>query len=483
MRKGIAKQIVSGVFFTATAKYANLLFSLLATAILARLLTPEEFGVVAIASVAITFLNLVSDLGLSPAVIQHKELDKKSLDNLFSLSCYLGVLLSVLFFCSAGLLADYYQRPILKPVCQLLSVNLFFNAVAVVPNALFYREQLFKFIAVRSVAIHIASGAVSVVMAYYGGGVYALIVNPILSSILLFALSYLRFPLAFHFRFDIFSLRPLFGYSLFQLLFNIINFFSRNGDSLLIGKYLGMDALGYYDKAYRLMLLPLQNVTQVITPVIHPILSQYRADKSYLADANEKLTVLLALIGFPLSAFLYFTADEVVLLFFGPQWTSVVPAFRMLTFTIAVQLILSTSGSIFQTAGDTRSLFFCGLVCGVLTVGGAFAGVSYFRTIEGVARCLVLAYGVSFVQTYWWMYTRVFGVPPWRFFRLLLKPAIFGGMLGGLLWLLQTYVPPINIFARIALHGGAAVLATGLFVWFGGYRGMLSLLRTKGGNS
>lgn len=475
----VRKQIVSGVFFTALAKYSNLIFSLVVTAVLARLLTPEEFGVVAIASIAITFLNLLSDVGLSPAVIQHKELPKSALNNLFSLSCYLGVTIALLFYLSAGFLSHYYERDILKPICELLSINLFFNAIAVVPNALFYRERLFRYIAIRSLVIHISSGLFSVGMAYYGWGVYALIANPILSSILIFALSYFKFPLHFRISFDISSLRPLFRYSFFQFMFNIVNFISRNSDSMLVGKFMGMEFLGYYDKAYRLMLLPVQNVTQVITPVIHPILSNYKSDIKYLMNVNEKLTKVLALIGFPLSVYLYFSASEVVYILFGTQWALVIPVFEMLSFTIAVQLILSTSGSIFQTVGDTKSLFISGFCCAVLNIVAVLVGIFYFKSLKAVAFCIVISYAISFFQTYWLMYKVVFSLSPLRFFKILLKPLFFAFILGFSLWSINFMLPPMNNFLSLVLKGAVVLIEFIPFLWFGGYREFIILFKNK----
>lgn len=177
------------------------------------------------------------------------------------------------FFIASWFIADYYGKDILRTLCQLLSVNLFFASANIVPGALFYRNKEFKFIAIRSFIIQIAGGAGAVIAALYGAGLYALIINPILSSILIFAISYQRYPQKLQFTLGLDTIRKIFSYSVYQFLFNAINYFSRNLDKLLIGKYMNMSDLGYYEKSYRLMMLPLQNITYVVTPVMHPILS------------------------------------------------------------------------------------------------------------------------------------------------------------------------------------------------------------------
>lgn len=466
----LRKQLLSGVFFTAVAKYANLVISLLVTAVLARLLAPDQFGVVAIASVAIAFLNLIADIGLSATVIQHKDLDRNALNALFSLSVYIALILALIFFFCAGVFADWYDQPILRPICQLLAISLFLSGITVVPNALFFRERMFKAIALRSLIIQLLGGAVSIVAAFNGLGVYALLVNPIFSSLLIFVISYARFPLKFTFRFSLQPLRHIFSYSLYQFLFNIINYFSRNADTLLIGKYLGMVPLGYYDKSYRLMSLPLQNITQVITPVIHPILSQERHDKDYLMKANEKLVKFLAIIGFPIAIFLYFVSGELILLFFGPQWELAIPAFEILSLTVGLQLVLSSSGSIFQTAGDTKSLFICGLFSAVVNVTGILLGVFYFKHIEAVAWCLALTFSINFIQTYWQMYRVVFNNRPSKIFILLLRPIFFSYLLGVALYFISPYINALQLFVQLLIKGFIYFIFMGLVIWLGGYK-------------
>lgn len=477
--KSMRQEIFSGVFFTAIAKYSNLVVSLAVSAILARLLLPEQFGVVAIAMVTITFLNLIADIGLFPAVVQYRELEKSELDVLFSISCYIGLALSLVLFFGSYYISAYYEQPLLEGVIRILSFSLFFSAISVVPNALFYRERMFKFIALRSFGIQVLGGLLSVTAAFYGAGVYALLINPVLSSILIFGLSYAYFPRRFKFRFRVETLSHVFKYSTFQFLFNIINYFSRNADTILIGRYLGMNWLGYYDKAYQLMSLPLQNITQVITPVIHPILSIHKQDRKQLRDANEKLVRLLALIGFPLTVFLYFSASDLIFFLFGNTWAPAVPVFRILSLTVGIQLVLSSSGSIFQASGDTRRLFVCGLTSAILNVSGILFGIFYYQSVVAVAICLTVTFSVNFFVTYWIMYALIFDEFLWRFFSLLIKPVLFSLCFAGLFYAVSIYLLPDGVFHRLIINSVLFAFGLGLFVWYGGYREYIDIFRKK----
>ena len=170
MANNIKRQLFSGVFYTALAKYSGVVISLVVAGILARLLSPDDFGVVAIASVIIAFFNLLTDMGVSPAIIQNKSLTKGELSDIFSFTVWTGIGISALFFAASWPIAHYYESDILRTLCQLLSVNLFFASATIVPGALFYRNKEFKFIAVRSFVIQISGGAAAVTAALCGAG-------------------------------------------------------------------------------------------------------------------------------------------------------------------------------------------------------------------------------------------------------------------------------------------------------------------------
>lgn len=464
MANNLKQQLFSGVFYTALAKYSGIVISLVVAGVLARLLSPDDFGVVAIASVIIAFFNLFTDMGISPAIIQNKTLTDRDLSGIFTFTLWMGAALSLLFFAASWPIAAYYDSPILRTLCQLLCINLFFASANIVPNALFYKNKEFKFIALRSFGLQVASGAAAVTAALCGAGLYALLISPILSSALIFLISIRRYPQRPSLTLGLGPLRKIFSYSAYQFLFNVINYFSRNLDKLLIGKYMGMSQLGYYEKSYRLMMLPLQNITQVITPVMHPIFSDYQHDLARLGSAYERIIRLLAFIGVPLSVLLFFTAQELTLLIFGSQWLPSVPVFRILTLSVGVQIILSSSGSIFQAAGDTRSLFICGLFSSVLNVAGMLLGIFHFGTLEAVAWCIVTTFCINFVQCYWQMYRVTLHRSLWTLLRQFASPIIAGMLVAAALLPLHYLTEGGNIFLTLLLKGIVSFLIFGVYI-------------------
>ena len=436
MANNLKQQLFSGVFYTALAKYSGIVISLVVAGVLARLLSPDDFGIVAIATVIIAFFGIFTDMGISPAIIQNKTLTEHELSDIFSFTLWMGIALSILFFASAN----------------------------IVPNALFYKNKEFKFIALRSFGIQVASGAAAIIAAQSGAGLYALIISPILSSMLIFGISIKRYPQHFPLIPRLGAIRKIFSYSAYQFLFNVINYFSRNLDKLLIGKYMGMSQLGYYEKSYRLMMLPLQNITQVITPVMHPIFSDFQNDLQRLGAAYERILRLLAFIGIPLSVFLFFTAEEVTLVIFGNQWLPSVPIFRILALSVGVQIILSSSGSIFQAAGDTRSLFICGVFSSALNVSGMLLGIFQFGTLEAVAWCIVSTFCINFIQCYWQMYRVTLQRSMWTLLRQFTSPIILSMLIATALLPLHYLTEGDNIFFTLLLKSMISFLIFGVYI-------------------
>ena len=183
--------------WTSFAKYIGLAISFAITMILARILTPNEFGVVAVATVIITFLTLFCQMGIGPAVIQFDDLNSKDLDDIFTLTIYLGIFLSLLLFVGAWPISSFYNEDQLKGVCQILSINVFFCAINMVPNALMLKNKRFKENAIRNLLLQVLTGTLAVIAAISGFGLYSLLIMPVLTSVGIFIFNSYFYPMHF----------------------------------------------------------------------------------------------------------------------------------------------------------------------------------------------------------------------------------------------------------------------------------------------
>ncbi len=475
------KQFLSGVAYTAMAKYAGMFIQLGITTILSRLLTPAEFGVVAVATVLITFFTTFSDMGLGTAIIQHKDLSGRDLDDLYSFTCWTGLALALLFFGGAEAIARFYDSPVLEPICRVLSLQLLMASANIAPNALIYRDKRFKFLGVRTVVIQIAAGAVAVALALALPArykIYALTAQPVLSQIAVIAVNLREYPLRLRFSMGGPALRRVFGYSAWQFMFNFINYFSRNLDKLVIGKWLNMAQLGYYEKSYRLMLLPLQNITSVLAPVIHPVFSEMQHDRRAMLDNYMKVVRWLSLVGFPVSVALLYNARELMLIIFGWQWEASVPPFRILSLIVGVQVVLSSSGPIFQAAGDTRSLFVTGLVSALVNIGCLVGTLIAFGTIEAVAWGMAASYTLSFFLTYIYMLRATFREGMGAFWRAIAPGIALSLLLLAVMWPLYAALGEWSLVPALMLKGTLAAVMWAAWVQLTGEFDIIGKVKT-----
>lgn len=400
----VKKELTKGVFWIAVAKYSGIVIQLLISAILARKIAPAAFGTVAIAMVVLHFLNILADIGLGPAVVQYKQLTIQHLNSLFTLTIYLGVALTVALYLLSGVIAEYYENVTLQHICQWMSLVIFFQSLNVVPNSLLRKDKRFRTIAIRTLLFQVLSGSLAVWGALHGWGIYALLVSPILTSVGMFCVNYYDYPLRFVSKMSNEAIDLVASFSFFQFAFSFCNYFSRNLDKLIIGKFFSMTQLGYYDKSYHLMMLPVQNIAYVIDPVLHPVLSTLQTDKHELAFKNQKLAVIVSILSFPIGLILFFCGGELINLVYGNQWDAAVPVFRILALSLPLQMILSTNVPIFQAAGKTNHLFYSGILNTFFTVTGFFVAIYLDNTIETVAWSWDITLTINFLNTYLILY-------------------------------------------------------------------------------
>lgn len=418
----IKNAMIKGLAWSAIEKYSVFLVSLIVSMVLARLLAPKDFGVVAIATVIINFLSIFSTMGIGPAIIQRKNLSNDDINNIFSFSVIISLILTLIFFASSWLIAHYYSEAQLITICHVLCINLFFGGINMVPSALMAKNRRFKEIAIRTVVLQILTGAIAVYAAYNGFGVYSLLISPTVTSIAMMFYNCHFYPVKFKINIDIKIIKSIFSYSSYQFGFEFINYFSRNLDKLIIGKYISANALGYYDKSYRLMQLPAGQLTGVINPVLQPIMSTLQDDMTQMAQKYNKIIKFIGCISFPLSIFLYFSGDEIITLFYGDNWQFSVRSFQILALSLPTQMILSTSGGIWQSCNATKHLFWVGFINTLVTVTGFVLACVFYRTIESVAFAWTVTSILNFFTTYIIMYHSILNNSFFQMLKVLLVP-------------------------------------------------------------
>jgi len=399
--------IKKAALVNAASKYLVILFGIIFNAILARIVTPNEFGVVAVMTVFTNFFGVFADMGIGTAVVQDKGLSEHDINHIFSFTLYIGMLLSIAFMGLSILISCFYKNNIYTPLGSMLCVSILFSAFNMVPNALLLKEKKFVSISIRTVLACITSSIIAIVLANSGWGCYALVMQSILNNGVIFAWNYMSTRLKFIPQIDFSSIDKIKRYSGFQFLFSCVNYFSRNLDNLLVSKYMGESILGYYDKAYKLTLYPTNNLTHVITPVLHPILSDHQTNQKYIYDKYIEILKLLSLMGIFIMPVCFFCRTEIILLIFGDQWVESISCFGYLALSIWAQMLASSSGSIFQSLGNTKLLFVQGIITSGLTVLCILFGV-ISGDILFLSKLVALAYNINFLIVFYILISKGF---------------------------------------------------------------------------
>lgn len=391
MGAGVGIRKALGIQFA--SKYANVLVQLLLTAVLARLLSPDEFGLVAIVTVFTSFFSIVADMGLAPAIVQFKDLDEDDLSGLLTFSALLGTVIACAFCAFAYFISWLYAEPELVPLCQLASVSILFSAANMVPNGLLLREKRFVAIGARLLVTTVVSGVVAVYLAFAGFGPYAIVAQSVVLSAGIFFWSLVASRVRVGNVHFLGPLRRVLSYSLYQTGFSVVNYFSRNLDNILIGKMLGTTSLGFYDKAYKLTTYPISFLASIVGSVLQPFLSKYQDDPEGMTEKWLSVAKALSLVAAPVAAMFFCAPEEVTLLFFGDQWTDSVPLFQVLSVSVYFQVVNNPSGAIFQSAGHTdymfaHSLAATGMTTVLLLAGLATGSVMIAAAGISLAYCL-----------------------------------------------------------------------------------------------
>lgn len=384
MKSDILKELKSGLLYTSIFRYTNYFINLFISAILARILLPEDFGVVAMISIFLTFFYLISNFGFGPGIIQCQDLTDNDNYSLFIFTFIISFPVILIFFFSGPIFSSFYNNKAYNGITKLLSVSLFFHTLNMVPYNLLVKNKKFKELGIRSLIISVAGGVLAIILAEYGFSYYSLIYKSIFDAILTFIINFKLAQIKFFKTISSQPVKKIFSFSFYQFLFNINSFLTNNLDTLLIGKFLGPSRLGYYDRAYRLS-STFSSLTLVFSSVLHPVLATYQKDRALIASVYIKLFRILLTIGLPLAIFLFFCSYEIIIILYSDKWINSIPVFKYLAFLIFANIIISSSISIFQVLEAVRTLFIFGFFNLILMIVSIFIGIKINNSIISVA--------------------------------------------------------------------------------------------------
>jgi PST family polysaccharide transporter len=372
--------IVSGRLVSQGAQF-------LASIVLARLLLPSAYGLVAITWSFTGFAALFSDLGLGAALVQSARMTERDAATAFAINATSGVVLTLIVVALRHPLANLFGQPRVATLLAVSSLS-FTLSLAVVPLAILERQLQFGKVAAIDVVASIAGFSVSIVCAALGVGAASLVIGPLTSTTLVSVgtLAAARWlPTAWPSRS---SARRILGFSGHLTGFNFLTYWARNADNLLLGRFAGTTELGLYNRAYMLMLLPLTQVGGVLGRVLLPLFSNLQDDHARLRRAVVRLAGTTSLIVFPVLLGLAAIAHNFVLVAFGPAWRGAIPLIAILAISGMPQVFGILSAQVCQAVGQARLLSRGGGLWNLTALTAIVAGLHWGA--EGVAIALAI---------------------------------------------------------------------------------------------
>jgi O-antigen/teichoic acid export membrane protein len=369
--------VVSGVKWVSVSTFGRRILALLANIVLARLLAPADFGLVAMAAVVLGFIEIFKDLGTGSAIIRQKDISEQLVSSIFWFNIGFGALATVAAIALAPLIADFYHEPRVTAVLQAMSISFLLSAMAIVQSSLLARQMEFAKVAKIELAAATISYVVGIGAALLGHGVWSLVyqvlINSVLTLVLIWLASSWRPSLSFSWQ----AVKSVMHYSLNLTAYNIFYYFASNVDNLLIGRFLGSQELGYYDLAYRLMSFPLQAISAVFGRVMTPFYAQAQDNLVRFREAFLHVAVAIAFITFPLMLGLFATREHFVLSVFGPSWSPVILLLALFAPLGAIRSVLTTTGSIYQAMGAASLQLHWGIASNLIVIAALALGVHW----------------------------------------------------------------------------------------------------------
>ncbi len=384
-------KIIKGLAWSGISQVGKQGSQYIIVVILARLLSPNDFGLIGMGLVFTGIASIVNEMGVSGALIQNQNVDEKHYSSCFWINIFCGLILMVVFFISSSYISMFYNKPELKLIIKLLSLSLFITSFGIVQKTRLNKQMEFKKLAFIELIAVSLSGLVGICLAYKHYGVFSLafqmITFGLIDTILLWILSNWR-PKPI---FSISAIKECLNFSFNLAGFNLVNYFSRNIDYLLIGKFLGSQELGYYTLAYKLMLFPLRNISWAISKVMFPAFSIIQDNAEKIREIYMKMNRAIALITFPLMLVFFAMATDIVTFFFDTKWEPIVDLMRILCFCGIFQSIGTNVGTIFLSQGRADVHFKLGILGTILTTISVFiglkwgvTGVAFFYTVQAI---------------------------------------------------------------------------------------------------
>ncbi len=394
--------VVKGSFALIISQGTSFGLSMISAVVLARLLTPTDFGIIGMVTVFINFLFIFKDIGLAHATIQKDEITSSQISTLFWINGIISISLGVILVVSSPLVAQFYERSELTAVMSALSISFVLEGFTIQHNALLRRHFKFTTLAVVEIISRFIHLIVAITMAVLGYSYWSLVGGSIARSVVLLLLTYISCPWMPGRMQRGAGVRGMLKFGGHLTIGHILSYLARNLDKILIGKFLGAVPLGLYNKAHHLLIVPLSQIRLPLTNLSLPVLSSLKYEPSRYQNYFNKMLDISLSVALPFCFYSFVESEFLIRLLLGPQWLEAIPIFKILALGGIFVSISFLPGLVMLSHGFSKRYMQLSIATAVITsvsfVVGIFFGINGVAASYSIGSLLVLfpIYIVSF---------------------------------------------------------------------------------------
>ena len=403
MNENLGKQVKSGFGWDLLGTFFKQISTLVVTVILARILSPEEFGIIGMAMVFVSLSQVFVDVGFTQGLIQNQNNNQKIYSSVFYLNIILGLTVGIIIYLLAPLIGNFYESNDVTSVVHWLCFIPLIGSFGSVHNARFVKKLNFKILAFRTIISTVAGGVMGVILALLDYGLYALVAQQLTTALFFTAILWWKSDWTPSWVFSFKEIKELLNFSAYVFLDNLLRSFFNKLDTLFIGKYFSAATLGFYSRAESLNAQVMQYTNSSLRKVLLPAFSKLQNNKKLFEASYFKVFNIATFVGSLAAGCLFFLAEEIVITLLGDKWQPSVLIFQILVFRLIVSPFGELMGKSLLAKGLSKTKFHIGQFNRVILLLPIYVG--YLHGIHAFTLALVIAKGIVFIVGLWASHT------------------------------------------------------------------------------
>lgn len=460
----LTQAIIHGAFWAFVSKYTGRLLAFITTIILARLLTQEDFGVASYAFLVINYLEVMRGLGIGPALIYH-ERDPERTASGFWVGLGMGAVLFGLTWLIAPLVAYFFNDIRAIPVMRALTLTFPIAAMNTVPYALLRKNLAFKRKFIPDFAMALGKGLVAITLALLGFGVWSLIVGQIVGTLFTMIALWWIVPWRPLFTFNFRLARSLLSYGLNIISVRLVRIVLTNMDYILVGRYLGIEALGVYTLAFRIPQFLILQFADVISQVLFPAYSKMRHDPAALGRGYLTTVSYVSIIAVPIGLGLALVAKPFVLTLLTEKWVETIPIISAISISAVMRVLTFNSGEVYKAQGRPE------ILRRVQFIRLALLTPLLWWAVHGPGTLIAVAWSYAFVtgvatMTHFVIIKRVLGIPIKTIMETLRPALISGAVMTLMVWGTSFLLADALLVVQLVASVMVGALTYGSVLWW-----------------